>query len=267
MNCWKWVKSVLSVRREAPLRGFGDAKVDDHRHGLIAIGGHQDIIRLEIAMDDAFVVGVLDGEAHLFEKCQPFIGAEAALVTVLGDGHATDEFHDKVGPAGFGGAGIEHLGDVGVLHERQRLAFGFEAGHDLFRVHAQLENLERDSPRDGGALLRHVDHPVTALTDLLQHFVRAKGRTDEQVRRVGGVVRRTRIHGGPPKIAIHLQLEPQPKIEARPQGCISRAGFVQESLPLGFREFESPVKESLLAILLRLFVIHLIMRHSAIDAV
>ena len=33
-----------------------------------------------------------------------------------------------------------------MIHHRQRLALGLEARHDLFRVHAQPDDLERHSP-------------------------------------------------------------------------------------------------------------------------
>jgi hypothetical protein len=42
------------------------------------------------------------------------------------------------------GAGVEYFGDVGVIHDRQRLPLGFETGDDLMRVHARLQNLEGD---------------------------------------------------------------------------------------------------------------------------
>ena len=58
-------------------------------------------------------------------------GVELVLVAVLGDRHALDQLHDEVGPAGVGGAGVEHLGDVGVVHQGQGLPLGLEAGDDL----------------------------------------------------------------------------------------------------------------------------------------
>ena len=48
-------------------------------------------------------------------------------------GTPVDQLHDEVGPAGVGGAGVEDPGDVGVVHQRQGLALGLEAGDDLAR--------------------------------------------------------------------------------------------------------------------------------------
>ncbi len=75
-------------------------------------------------------------------------GAELVLVAVVGDRHALDQLHDEVGPAGRRRAGVEHLGDVRVVHQRQGLPLGLEAGDDLARVHARLDDLERDLAPD-----------------------------------------------------------------------------------------------------------------------
>jgi hypothetical protein len=56
------------------------------------------------------------------------------LIAVLVDGDATDQFHDEVGPAGVGGAGVQDLGDVRVIHQRQSQALGLEARDDLPRI-------------------------------------------------------------------------------------------------------------------------------------
>ena len=69
-------------------------------------------------------------------------GGKLALVAVVGDGNALDELHDEERPAGVGAAGVQHAGDVGVVHQRQGLALGLEAGDDLTGVHARLDDLE-----------------------------------------------------------------------------------------------------------------------------
>ena len=45
------------------------------------------------------------------------------------------------------GAGVEHPGDAGVVHQREGLALGLEAGHDLLGVHARLDDLQGDARR------------------------------------------------------------------------------------------------------------------------
>ena len=88
---------------------------------------------------------------------------EIVLVAVIGDPDPSHQFHHEVGPAGLGRAGVEHLGDVRVVHQRQRLALGLEPGDDLPRVHAQLDDLEGDPAAHRLLLLGHVHHPAAAL--------------------------------------------------------------------------------------------------------
>ncbi len=68
---------------------------------------------------------------------------------------------------------VEHLGDVGMIHQRQRLPLGLEPGHDLLGVHAQLDDLERHPAADRLLLLGHIDHPAAAFADLLEELVAA----------------------------------------------------------------------------------------------
>ena len=50
---------------------LGDAEVDDldHRHSVVQ--RHHDVGRLDVAMDDALVVRVLDGMANRDEELEP----------------------------------------------------------------------------------------------------------------------------------------------------------------------------------------------------
>ena len=50
--------------------GFRDAEVDHLRDGLIVLARDQDVRRLEVAMDDALLVRVLDGGADLQEQLE-----------------------------------------------------------------------------------------------------------------------------------------------------------------------------------------------------
>ena len=56
---------------------------------------------------------------------------ELVLVAVVGQRDAVDQLHHEIGPARVGRPRVEHLGDVGVVHQGQGLPLGLEAGDDL----------------------------------------------------------------------------------------------------------------------------------------
>ena len=60
-----------------------------------------------------------------------------------------------------------------MIHHRQRLPLGFETRDDAFRVHAQLDDLERDAAADGLLLFGHANDAAAAFADLLEQFVAA----------------------------------------------------------------------------------------------
>src|SRR5262249_44282948 len=98
---------------------------------------------------------------------------ELMLIAVFSDRNATDQLHDEVGPARLRSAAIEDVSDVRMIHQSERLPLRFEAGDDLARIHAGLEDLQRDAAAHRLLLLGHEDHAEAALADLLQELVRA----------------------------------------------------------------------------------------------
>src|SRR5262249_34901131 len=66
---------------------------------------------------------------------------------------------------------VEHLGDVRVVHQGQRLPLGLEAGDDLGAVPAGLDDLEGDAAADRMLLLGQVDRAHAPLADLLEELV------------------------------------------------------------------------------------------------
>ena len=68
---------------------------------------------------------------------------EIVLVAVIGDLDAAHQFHHEIRPARVRRAGVQHLGDVRMIHHRQRLPLRLEPGDDLLGVHAQLDDLQR----------------------------------------------------------------------------------------------------------------------------
>src|SRR6267142_3404548 len=95
------------------------------------------------------------------------------LVAVFRDLDPADKFHDEIRATGFGRSRVKHLVDVGVVHQRHCLALGFKAGNHALRVHSRLDNFQRDPSSDGCLLFGHVNHPASALTNLLEQLVMA----------------------------------------------------------------------------------------------
>src|SRR6266850_5300374 len=95
------------------------------------------------------------------------------LIAVFRDLDPADEFHDEVWATGFGRPRIEHLGDAGVVHQRQCLPLGFKPGDHVLRVHSRFDDFQGDPPSDRLLLFCHVNHPASALTNLLQQLVTA----------------------------------------------------------------------------------------------
>ena len=60
-----------------------------------------------------------------------------------------------------------------MVHQRQGLPLGLEAGEDLGGVHARLDDLEGDHAADRLFLLGHEDDAHAAFADLLQQLVGA----------------------------------------------------------------------------------------------
>ena len=171
----KCVNSVCSV--SVCVRCLGDAEVDDlgHRKGVVERDQH--VGGLEVAVDDALLVGVLHGLADGDEQLQPLPRREPVLVAVLGDGHALDQLHDEVGPARFG------------LRRRRRpwRCCGWSMSARACRSASKrattcrvsmpgLMTFRATRRRTGCSLLGHEDQAHAAFADLLQQLVGADHR-------------------------------------------------------------------------------------------
>lgn len=124
-------------------------------------------------MNDPFLMRVLDRMTNLREQFEPLVRTEIILVAVIRDFNPAHQFHHKERSARFRRSGIKHLRDVRVIHEGQGLSLGLETRNDSLRVHAQLNDLERDTSPHGFLLLSHVNDTATTLAQLLKQFVPA----------------------------------------------------------------------------------------------
>jgi hypothetical protein len=109
------------------------------------------------------------------------------LVGVLRDRHAADQLHDEVGAAAVVGAGVDHSRDVRVVHQREGLPLGLEAGDHLLGVHAQLDELQREFAADLVALFDAIDLAHPALAESFEDAVAANafGRLLQQAAGAG----------------------------------------------------------------------------------
>ena len=147
----------------------------------------ENVRRLDVAVDDAFLVRMLDRLTNLDEQFEPFLGGKLVLVAVIGDANAPHQFHHKVGPARFGCARIQHFSDVGMIHHRQRLPLRLKPCNHRLGVHAQLDDLQRDTSPDRLGLFGDIDHAATTFTDFFEQFVTAEGLAHGFVRRIGQI--------------------------------------------------------------------------------
>ena len=160
--------------------------------------------------------------------------------------HAADEFHDEEGPAKLRRTGVEDLGDVRVLHHRERLPLLLEAGDDFLRVHAELDDLQRHAPPHRLLLLGHPHDAEAALADLLEELV----RPDPITRFLGlqprefaldlGRMRGVRFQ----KIARRVVRLQQPA-HVRDEQRVIAASLRDECLALGGREIQRGVEGGL----------------------
>jgi hypothetical protein len=56
--------------------------------------------------------------------------------------------HDEVRPALLRGSSVQDAGDIRVIEHREGLALGLETRDHTLRIHAWLDDLERDVPLD-----------------------------------------------------------------------------------------------------------------------
>ena len=120
----------------------GDAEVRDLDAAVLE---DQNVVRLDVAMDDAASVRVLKRLGDLHRKMQRLAPIERPLALhILLEGNALDQFHDDV--IHTAGAGdVVHADDVGMRKHRNGLRFRLEPTAELLIARKLLlEDLDRD---------------------------------------------------------------------------------------------------------------------------
>ena len=183
-------------------------------------------------MDDPLLVGVLHGLANRDGELEPLSRRQSLLVAEPGDRDPLDQLHDKVGPAVGRRVGVEHLGDVRVVHQGQRLALRLEAGDHLLRVHAGLDDLQGDLAAYGLVLLGQEDSAHAALAEGFEQQVGTHPAPRSLHRggggRVGQRVAFDRGDGRPVEKALRPLVCGEQRLDAKAQPGVARAGGVEE---------------------------------------
>jgi len=109
----------------------GDAKVDHARSGAVISHFHQDVRWLEVAVDEAGIVGVLYPSARADQQAHALVQAQAVGIGVLGDASAAHEFHREVRPAIVRRSGVKQPRNIGMVEHRQGLPLCLEAIQDV----------------------------------------------------------------------------------------------------------------------------------------
>ena len=124
------------------------AEVDDLRDRAAVQAHHEQVRRLQVAVDDPLLMRVLDPVADREEELEALPCREPVLVAVRGDRIPGYELHHEERQPFVGRTRVEDLGDVRVRHARQGLALGFESGDHLGAVHPGLDDLQSHPARN-----------------------------------------------------------------------------------------------------------------------
>ena len=170
----QWTVLRVDGLRRAAVRiveEFGDAEIEQLR---FAVGGDQNVRRLDVAMDDELAVRELHRRADIAEQRDAFFDAQLALRGVAQQRFAVDVFHREVRTSIVGDAAVEQARDVRMFETREDLPLAQETRLHRIGIHAALDDLQR------GALLElsvgafgEQHHAHAAAAEFAQHAPRA----------------------------------------------------------------------------------------------
>src|ERR1022692_249425 len=150
---------------------LGDAEVDHFRQRLAIHQFDQHIRWLDIPMDHASLMSVVDGVTYLAKEFQTLPRAQTMAVAIFRNGNTAHVLHGEIRHAALSRAGIQHARDIRMVHHLQRLAFGFEACDYLLAVEPVLDDFECDLSVDRLPLLGEIDGAHSALSQKAKRAV------------------------------------------------------------------------------------------------
>ena len=126
----------------------------------------EDVGWLDVAMNDPFLMSVLNRLAHLNEKREPVRNTHPTLSTVLRHPDTADQLHYEIGSPLERRASIEYLRDVWMIEERQDLTLRFKPCDHSLRIHPWLDDFQCDLASDGSRLISKVGDTAAAFAQL-----------------------------------------------------------------------------------------------------
>jgi hypothetical protein len=129
-------------------RGVGGGRCGDGGCGVVRLD--EDVARLEVAVDDAFLVRVMDGVADAGDEGGAIrdgeVGSELEQRAAFDQLHREERSLDAVGPGRR--AGLEDLGDAGVLESPEGIGLVAEAAKEFGGDDYRADHLQGDgAPR------------------------------------------------------------------------------------------------------------------------
>ena len=170
--------------------GPGDACNAKVHHPQLAIIQQHDILGLDVPVDDAVAVGMLQRLEDLGDEMHRLPAGQfaPALVQVLAQGHAVHIFHYDVLQL-VCDRYIVHFYDIGVIQKRNSLGLVLEPAHQIRVVHQlRAQHLDRyDGALGHRAAGSHchcfIDIGHTAGADHLLHLVQSIQCFTDQIHR------------------------------------------------------------------------------------
>ena len=161
----------------------GDAEVHHLHEVLLPLHGDQvDVVRLQVAVDDALAVRGLERVAHLHDHRPGHVqrGGDVVLEQRL-QRPALQILHHEIVAVVLGDVEVEDLEDVVVPDDVDRARFVEEAVDDLLvGGELRVQELDRDAGTDP-RMLGHVHRAHAALAELPPHPVGADVAADQLV--------------------------------------------------------------------------------------
>ncbi len=160
-------------------------------------------------------------------------GDRLGLVAVFRDRDALDKLHREKRLPGLGNPGVQHLGDVGVVHHSERLPFLVETGKQARGIQAKADYFEGDAALHVLDLIGDPDLSHAAFAQLLAQFETAGEYAIGSHGRRLGICDRGRMLGAAFEDAACVPVGGQQVLEALSQGHVVPASLLQERLSLG----------------------------------